>query len=533
MKNFYRTLLLSILLLGSSSLFAQVPALSSYPSAPSVIYLDFDGQTVSGSSWNVNGPLFLGPSNLNDAQITEIYNRIAEDYRPFNINITTDSSKYWAAPARQRMRVIMTISYEWYGRAGGVAYINSFTWGDNTPCFVFTSLLGYNTKNIAEAGAHEAGHTLGLRHQSRYDDLCQKTEEYNSGTGTGEIGWAPIMGVGYYRNRTTWHNGPNPYGCTNSQDDLAIITGGTNGFGLRTDDHEATTRRATPVALKNGTFKSEGLINSSSDEDMFEISMPINGQFKMLVKPGGTGSGDVGSNLDVNVMLYDSKQRLLNTYNQPEMLSASIDTTLNAGVYYMTVSGTSNAYTTAYASMGAYTMEGSYGSFSVLPLRQLELKGQADGSTHKLSWMVDADEAIVSQVVEVSSSGRDFHTVAAPAAGDRNFSYTTTAASILQYRLKVTFDNGRTHYSNVIALRNSAPTARPQLYSNIIRSGAMMLTSPSAFNYTITDYSGRTVAKGIATKGASAIQVGNITNGAYLIVFSNGQDQYVEKFIKQ
>lgn len=533
MKNVYQTLLMTILLLGSINTFAQVPVLSSYPSAPATIYLDFDGQTVKGTSWNVSGPLYLGPSNLNEAQITEIYNRIAEDYRPFNINVTTDSTRYWAAPAKQRMRVIMTISYEWYGRAGGVAYIGSFSWGDNTPSFVFTSLLNYNTKNIAEAGSHEAGHTLGLRHQARYDPICNKTEEYNSGMGSGEIGWAPIMGVGYYRNQTTWHNGPNPYGCTNAQDDLAIITSKTNGITFRADDHDATTRGATMVALKGGKFSTQGLINTSDDEDMFEIAMPVTGKFNLDVKPLSAGAGDNGSNLDVNLTLYDSKQRVIDTYNQPELLSASIDTTLNSGTYYVAVGGTGNAYTADYASVGGYTLEGSYGAFTVLPLRQLELKGQADGSTHKLAWTVDADEAIVSQVVETSANGQSFKAVATPDAAARHFSYATKDAAIQQYRLRVTFDNGRTFYSNVIALRNSAPSARPQLYTNVIRSGSLMISSPSVFTYTITDYSGRTVAKGTASRGASALPVANITNGSYLIVFSNGQDQYVEKFIKQ
>lgn len=533
MKNFYQSLLLTILLLGFTTAFAQVPVLSSYPSAPATIYLDFDGQTVKGTSWNLNGPLFLGPSNLNEAQVTEIYNRIAEDYRPFNVNVTTDSTKYLAAPVKQRMRVVFTISWEWYGQAGGVAYINSFSWGDNTPCFVFTSLLGYNTKFIAEAGAHEAGHTLGLRHQARYNDICQKTEEYNSGVGSGEIGWAPIMGVGYYRNQTTWHNGPNPYGCTYAQDDLAIITSRTNGITFRTDDHDATTRGATTVALKGGAFRSEGVINSSTDEDMFQVDMPVDGKFTLNVKPHSAGAGDNGSNLDVNVTLYDSKQRLIDTYNQPEVLSASIDTTLSSGTYYVAVGGTSNAYTADYASMGGYALEGTYGSFTVLPLRQLELRGQADGQTHKLAWTVDADEAIVSQVVEVSSNGRNFQPVGTPLTADRNFSYATKESAIQQYRLRVAFDNGRTYYSNIIALRTSAPSARPQLYINVIRSGHVMVNTPSVFNYTITDYSGRTVAKGVAGKGASSIPVANISNGSYLIVFTNGQDQYVEKFLKQ
>ena len=212
MKNVYVSLLLSFCL----SLFAaaQVPQLSSYPSATAVLFLDFDGHVVEGTSWNSDGPIVCNSSNLSTAQVFEIYNRVAEDYRPFNINVTTDSTKYSAAPSTRRMRVVLTTSSSWYGSAGGVSFNNSFTWGDNTPCFVFTALLNYNTKYIAEAASHEAGHTFGLNHQSSYDNICNKTSEYNSGTGSGEIGWAPIMGVGYYRNQTLWHYGTNPYGCT-------------------------------------------------------------------------------------------------------------------------------------------------------------------------------------------------------------------------------------------------------------------------------------------------------------------------------
>jgi hypothetical protein len=160
--------------------------------------------------WNVTGPFTCNSSGLSDAAITEAFNRVAEDYRPFNINVTTNETKYNSAPFNKRMRVVITTSYEWYGSgAGGVAYINSFTWGDNSPCFVFSSLLGYSVKNIAEAASHEAGHTLGLRHQSAYDAACVKLSDYNWGQGTGEIGWAPIMGAGYNQNMTLWNSGPN------------------------------------------------------------------------------------------------------------------------------------------------------------------------------------------------------------------------------------------------------------------------------------------------------------------------------------
>ncbi|HEV7781298.1 MAG TPA: hypothetical protein VGO58_08525, partial [Chitinophagaceae bacterium] len=121
---------------------AQNP-LNSYDSASATIFIDLDGHTVAGTNWNTNGPIYCGPSGLGPAQVTEIFNRVAEDYRPFNINITTDSTKYWAAPASKRMRVIVTVTSDWYGPVGGTAMVGTFTSGDNTPCFVFSERLGY------------------------------------------------------------------------------------------------------------------------------------------------------------------------------------------------------------------------------------------------------------------------------------------------------------------------------------------------------------------------------------------------------
>lgn len=62
MKNPIRITLLLLLLTGSAFVKAQVPLLSSYPSASAVVFLDFDGQTVENTSWNANGPIYCGAS---------------------------------------------------------------------------------------------------------------------------------------------------------------------------------------------------------------------------------------------------------------------------------------------------------------------------------------------------------------------------------------------------------------------------------------------------------------------------------------
>src|ERR1043165_8194580 len=101
MKTIYTVLFALVVASGAN---AQVPLLNSYPSARATIFLDFDGQYVTGTSWNWSGPINALPAAFSTDQMTEIFNRVSEDYRVFNINITTDSTVYAAAPANQRTR---------------------------------------------------------------------------------------------------------------------------------------------------------------------------------------------------------------------------------------------------------------------------------------------------------------------------------------------------------------------------------------------------------------------------------------------
>lgn len=508
--------------------FSQIPVYNSYPSASATVYLDFDGHYLEGSSWNYNGPLTLGPANITNDQITEIFNRVSEDYRPFNINITTDSTKYWSAPAMQRMRVILTVTSGWYGAAGGVSYINSFTWGDNTPCFVFTALLNYRTKYIAEAASHEIGHTLGLNHQSAYDVNCNKTDEYNAGKGTGEISWAPVMGVGYYRNFTLWHYGSNPWGCTSYQDDLSIITG--NGFGFRADDYANNISGATQVNFVNSRFSIDGVIEKNTDDDVFKFTMPAPGIFHLEANPYNVGTGDNGSNLDIKIELLDNSQNSLGSYNPDLLLSAKIDTTLNAGSYFLRIQSSANMYAPAYASLGSYNLAASYSPATILALRRLELQGVSEKGKHKLNWIIDADEKITKQTMEVSANGRNFQPLGSLNSTARSFINVSNNNGIFYYRLNVIFDNNRQYFSNTIALRNSA--GKPFLTNHLIHN-SVQISSPSVFAYTVVDFSGRTVAKGNLVQGLNNISASGLGNGMYIIQFRNGEEQYAEKFMKQ
>ncbi len=239
MKAIRHFILVATTVVSLIAVHAQIPILNSYPSAKATVYLDFDGQYVQGGVWNWRGPINASPAGLTGPAIEEIFSRIADDYLPFNLNITTDSAIFNKAPLQQRIRIIFTTTSSWLGNNGGASFVGSFTWGDDTPAWVFNNSFGNNSKYIATAASHEIGHTLSLQHQSLYDSNCRKISEYNAGEGIGEEGWAPIMGVGYYKKFTRWIKGANTSSCNTLQDDLAIIADSTNNFGFRNEKYSS------------------------------------------------------------------------------------------------------------------------------------------------------------------------------------------------------------------------------------------------------------------------------------------------------
>lgn len=532
MKNLLKHGLLMLTIISTLASKAQVVKLNSLPTATPVIFLDFDGQHVEGTSWNYNGPIDCGASGFDNTQIENIFNRVAEDYRPFNLNVTTDSAKYLAAPANRRMRVILTVSSSWYGSAGGVAFVGSWTWGNDTPCFVFTALLNYGIKFVSEAAAHEAGHTLGLYHQASWDANCVKTSDYNYGTGSGETGWAPTMGVGYYKNVTTWNIGPNSYGCNNIQNDQNVITG-SNGISYRADDFGGTFTAATTKTFTNDEFLVDGIITTPTDLDMFKFTLASSKRVIINAVPKNVGAGNTGSNLDVSMELFNGSKNSINVYNPISLLNASIDTLLNAGTYYVSIDGVGNLYTPETGSLGEYAIVARLSPPIVLPLRKLELSGQITADKHQLNWIIDADEQVVEQILEMSTDGRNFNPVAQSSTTDRTFSYRPYVTTTALYRVNVTFDNGHQFYSNIVSLRNISSVPKPKLITNLITSNTIRVTSPGSYSYAIYDFNGKAVRKGKLITGLNNIDADGIISGMYMIRFATDSEQWIEKLVKQ
>ena len=337
--------------------------LHSRPGSNRVIFLDFDGHTTSNTSWNTSytggQPIVSAPYSLDGDPATfniqeqdaiqYIWQRVAEDYAPFDVDVTTEDPgdaaifRTSSSDLQYGSRAVISPTNFTGNSIGGIAYVGVFNYiGTNyKPAFVMTSGLGNNEKNIAEATSHEVGHNLNLSHDGT------ASVGYYQGHGD----WAPIMGVGYYRNVTQWSKGEYP-GANQLQDDLAVMQ--NYGIAIIADDHGNTNASATP--LSGASFSASGVITTRADVDVFQFS---------------TGSGSVtinfnpaprGPNLDIQATITDANGNTVATVN-PAGLAASYSGTLAAGVYYITVDGVGAGDLTTgysdYASLGQYSVSGT------------------------------------------------------------------------------------------------------------------------------------------------------------------------------
>jgi len=351
----------------------DVPVYHSQPSAKQKIYLDFNGHRVFGTGWNehnggrtIDAPAFDRDgddstfSGLEQRAIELIWSRVAEDFAPFEIDVTTESpSPRDFSAGNQAIRVLISTNVDqlsgkrWFQNVGGVGYVGSWKLESDTPVWAFSNILNGNEKRIAEAVSHELGHAFGLDHDGT------DVDEYFSGFDKGDVSWAPIMGSGSGRALTQWSRGEY-HEASNSENDFSIIASKANEIEFREDDHSSTFFSPTELKLDEyGAFHEDGVISTSVDTDIFSFEME-SGRLQLDVSVT-----EFGSNLDAQLTLYDGDVRILGTFNPHNDLSAGVDAELPAGKYFVRVDGvgrgdpTSDGYS-EYGSVGTYVIEGSF-----------------------------------------------------------------------------------------------------------------------------------------------------------------------------
>jgi hypothetical protein len=492
----------------ASSVTHAAPILNSYPVATSTIYLDFDGQDVSSSMWNYGTPFSAAPSIMTDAQITEAFNRVSEDFRPFSVNVTTELSKFLAAPLDKRIRVIITPTSAWYPGVAGIAYVTSFTWGDDTPCFVFSDRLLNDGKRVAEAISHETGHTLGLYHQSSYTNTCTLTSSYHTGIGTGITSWGPIMGNVASKNLTQWNFGPTPNGCSFLQDNLSIITT-TNGFSYRPDDVGDIYSAASVVTISSNTFTRQGVISTSGDKDIFRFDLGQLGKFNFNIEPYSAGANFSGANLDVKIELQNANGTSIKIYDITDSLNARIDTTLSAGIYYVIVDGTGNVNNANdYGSLGAYNITGYYSGTTVPPN---PIPNPKDNTGDNVG---DGDN---------DDNAADNHGNAEDEDDDKK-------------RKKNNNKNYQKKYDRIgSASQLMAPgreTNQTEPIFKVIKQlqQPVMVVAQQAYEYQVVDNYGRIIMSGKSGPGSNTVDIRNHPSGVYFLKLLNSKERKTEKF---
>lgn len=350
----------------------QTFLMHSRPGANRTIYLNFKGATLNGTAWNGATAITAQPFDLDGVpgtfstaelqRIQYIWQRVAEDFAPFDVNVTTQPPAPEALTRSSSTdqvfgtTVLITSSTGVYNcSCGGVAYVGVF---DDTgdyykPALVFYNQLGGgNEKFVAEAISHEAGHNMGLNHDGT------ATVGYYTGHGSGATGWAPIMGVGYYQALVQWSKGQYS-GADNLQDDFTVMA--ANGLPLRADDHGNTTATATALtgtaAGGTTTFSTQGVIERSGDVDLFKITAAAG------VVTVGMSPASRAPNLDAQIDLRNSAGTVLATANPVDALNATLTFTVPAaGTYYVGVTGVgkgdplTTGYTN-YGSLGNYALQ--------------------------------------------------------------------------------------------------------------------------------------------------------------------------------
>lgn len=393
--------------------------LHSRPGSQRTIFLDFDGATSYGSQWNtdtgtVDGFSLDGDPGFNaeeHATIQEVWMRVAEDYAPFDVDVTTEDPGQAAITrngsndqvygARAQITNDAEAHADLCGRddnaqyCTGIAYIGVFDEPNQhaslQPAWAFTRYFN-DVSSIAETVSHEVGHNLGLDHHGKGSNA------YYSGHGN----WAPIMGSGL-KPVIQWSNGSYSGATNGGQDDLAMITD-TNpntfegGLSLVTDEAGSSVGSAAASVPSSGA-----IITSRADKDVFALGT-CTGPVDVVASPA-----PLSPNLDIKLDLLDGDGNVLDSDNPASDfgdgstaggMGAEVSLAEGAGrALFARVDGVGNGTVDTgyddYASIGHYTLDVtcSGGTTADVPGKVSGLSASSSApTTATATWSAPADD---------------------------------------------------------------------------------------------------------------------------------------------
>ncbi len=326
-----------------------LPILDSLPGAATAVYLDFDGDTGSGTTaYDEDGD----PTTYNateQANIVEAWRQIAGYYAMFDTDVTT------ALPTVPKAWDI--IGNNAGGATGGYAYVGTFP--NSGPQAFNTSS---NARTRTSGMAHEVGHVFGLSHQSTYDHWGTKTAEYASAPDTLH---GPIMGVDYSGSVHKWFIGHASGSASTLQDDIAVIAGkikakeSAGGDGMRADDFAGTIAAATPLTVTGASQTASGVLERMSDVDAFSF-ISSGGTYGITATPPSPSAADL------KLEIYSADGTLIAASDNSSN-GQQIAVSLPAGTFYAQVSSHGNYGDLGQYDIGVRALPADWGSVDINP----------------------------------------------------------------------------------------------------------------------------------------------------------------------
>jgi hypothetical protein len=520
------------------------PVLNSNPTSTYVIYCDFDGESVTHPLWNTGKTIDAKPhARANDAAfVTKVWARVAEDFAPFDINVTTDRAVFDAAAVTRRAHCVITPTDTAMPGSGGVAYLNSF--GDDVPCWAFNG----GEADCADTISHEVGHMVGLSH-----DGTTAGVEYYGGHGSGVTSWAPIMGAyfadGGDENLTQWSKGEYLI-ANNQQDDLNIITT-ANGFGYRIDDKGNSSQQAANLVFANNQVADSGIIERTADSDWFRFATS-GGTASFSVKTTDVGSAEAstdGSNLAVLAEIYDASGKLVTSSNPTNSLDATISATLSAGDYFLKVQGAGRGDLSTgfsdYASIGQYAISGSVPQTNLVtlspPNKRIFVAGGSGtfNVSSAVTWSWSSSEPWVTSTEAASQTGNQaFDYTVAPnnTQSERSATITirvgsSTATHLVSQDGPLTDDHGNTQADATLITQSSSTAGKIEVAGDAdmfridVKGFGNLIAQTSGSTDTfgeLLDFSGKVLASNDSALNPNFQLTHPVAPGSYFVKVRHG-----------
>ena len=413
---------------------SSVPVLHSNPTATRKLYLDFDGYTFptinKDSEWFGYFGGFAQPgafvpgldldgnpnsfSQFEQDYITETWLSVAEDFSPFQIDVTTEDpgvnglTRSNVNDLNFGVTAVVSSAANWSAKCncGGVAYVASINVNPNSmsgtpninPYGTYFNFNKFNNdsnyyataKDLGGIISHESGHAVGLGHDGT------NSVGYYGGHSNGI--WAPIMGTSYGVAVNQWSKNEYTNGRLTSlqgyvdhisgygwywsginapelKDDFEVIT--LNNVPLKDDDYADNITNA--YVLNRSRLTLSGIIGPNQDKDYFKFTVSA----KQLVSVSATPI-QKSPNLDIALKIYNSNGQVVDTFDPPivrgdnaypsGMDASFIRREFLPGSYYLSVegSGWGNPLSTGYSnygSVGQYTFDFTIHLTAQAPLR--------------------------------------------------------------------------------------------------------------------------------------------------------------------